>query len=209
VRVAAFMGQRMVSELLADDTTGGWLANLDAGRFEAELAPALPEALSGEAFLTRYGGTADPITTVDPDRTYAVRRCAAHPVHEQARVLRFAELLPRAADPAVAEELGALMLASHASYSACGLGSDATDRLVKLVQEVGPAGGLYGAKITGGGSGGTVAVLAREDAVPAALDVARRYGSEVRREPAVFRASSPGMAALGVLRVARDGAPRG
>lgn len=56
----------------------------------------------------------------------------------------------------------------HYSYSACGLGSDGTDRLVQLVQEVqhvkaskSAEGTLYGAKITGGGSGGTVCVIGR------------------------------------------------
>jgi L-arabinokinase len=55
---------------------------------------------------------------------------------------------------------------SHSSYGRCGLGSDGTDRLVALVQALaredaaaGEAGGLYGAKITGGGSGGNVCVL--------------------------------------------------
>nr|GFD10459.1 L-arabinokinase-like isoform X1 [Tanacetum cinerariifolium] len=56
----------------------------------------------------------------------------------------------------------------HYSYSACGLGSDGTDRLVQLVQEmqhrkpsVSGDGTLYGAKITGGGSGGTICVIGR------------------------------------------------
>lgn len=61
-----------------------------------------------------------------------------------------------------------LQLQCHYSYSACGLGSDGTDRLVELVQEMqhcklgkGEDGTLYGAKITGGGSGGTVCVIGR------------------------------------------------
>lgn len=59
-------------------------------------------------------------------------------------------------------------LQCHYSYSACGLGSDGTDRLVHLVQELQHSaasktegGTLYGAKITGGGSGGTVCVIGR------------------------------------------------
>ena len=50
---------------------------------------------------------------------------------------------------------------SHASYGRCGLGSDGTDRIVALVRDEaaaaalrGEAPALYGAKITGGGSGG-------------------------------------------------------
>ena len=50
---------------------------------------------------------------------------------------------------------------SHASYSRCGLGSHGTDRIVALVRAElaaavarGEEPALYGAKITGGGSGG-------------------------------------------------------
>lgn len=63
--------------------------------------------------------------------------------------------------------LGQLMLQSHVSYSGVGLGSPNTDLLVELVEELGPGRGLYGAKITGGGSGGTVCVLGAKDAEPA------------------------------------------
>ena len=70
-------------------------------------------------------------------------------------------------------EMGELMYGSHASYSACGLGSDGTDLLVELVRQAGPAAGLFGAKITGGGSGGTVAILGRSGAGAAVADIAR------------------------------------
>jgi len=46
---------------------------------------------------------------------------------------------------------------------------------VELVRAAGPERGLYGAKITGGGSGGTVAVLARRDAEAAVRAIAARY----------------------------------
>ena len=84
------------------------------------------------------------------------------------------------------------MDASHASYSACGLGSEGTDLLVKLVRDTGPQNGLYGAKITGGGSGGTVAVLGRADAAAAVDAIARRYTVISGRPAYVFRGSSPG-----------------
>lgn len=61
-----------------------------------------------------------------------------------------------------------LHLQCHYSYSACGLGSDGTDRLVGLVQEMqhlnsskSDGSNLFGAKITGGGSGGTVCIIGR------------------------------------------------
>ena len=44
-----------------------------------------------------------------------------------------------ACDEQTRVRLGELMYASHASYSACGLGSDGTDQLVALVREAGPS----------------------------------------------------------------------
>ncbi len=77
--------------------------------------------------------------------------------------------------------MGELMYASHESYSACGLGSSGTDRLVEMVRQAGPEAGLFGGKITGGGSGGTVAVLGRSTSGDAVAEIAqtlcRRVGS--------------------------------
>ena len=94
------------------------------------------------------------------------------------------------------------MVQSHASYSACGLGSDGTDALVELVREAGVERGLFGAKITGGGSGGTVAVLGRADAEGAVQEIAGRYAEQSGRSPHVFSGSSPGAAAFGTLSIA-------
>jgi L-arabinokinase len=97
--------------------------------------------------------------------------------------------------------LGKLMYESHASYSACGLGCHATDLLVELVKATGVDQGLYGAKITGGGSGGTVAVLGDRNAGAAVSNVADRYASLMEYEPYIFSGSSPGSAAFGHLLV--------
>ena len=78
------------------------------------------------------------------------------------------------------------MYASHASYSACGLGSDGTDHLVALVREAGPRLGLYGAKITGGGSGGTVAVLGERGAQRTVSQIADLYGRESGHGSSVY-----------------------
>ena len=90
------------------------------------------------------------------------------------------------------------MYASHASYSVCGLGSDGTDRLVELVAAAGADAGLFGAKITGGGSGGTVAILGTESAEPLVREIAARYSAETGRSAEVFAESGPGAAQLGV-----------
>lgn len=198
VRTAAFMGSRILT------VEAGW-----RGRYLADLTPAqfaaarrlLPEAISGAEFLERYGGISDTATVVHPDRRYPVRRAAEHPVCEQQRVDRFAELLRELShQPDAATELGRLMFASHESYSACGLGSNGTDRLVELVREAGSERGLFGAKITGGGSGGTVAVLGTARAESCVREIAARYAAESGRQTRVFMESGPGAAQTGVLR---------
>ena len=84
------------------------------------------------------------------------------------------------------------MYQSHASYSACGVGSDGTDRLVELTREVGPKKGLYGAKITGGGSGGTVVIMGTKDAESSIKTIVEKYASETGYQPYVFSGSSMG-----------------
>jgi L-arabinokinase len=78
------------------------------------------------------------------------------------------------------------MLAAHASYGACGLGAPETDLLVALCasERIGGAGAVAGAKITGGGSGGTVAVLCRADAEGRIAEaVARAYADQTGNKP--------------------------
>ena len=212
VRTAAFMGYRMIAaaaELPAerdgtrvridDPRWGGYLANLTSPEF-ARVRGALPEEMSGAEFLARYHGLTDTATQVRPDRRYPVRQATEHPVREHERAQRFAELLGALAhEPHAALELGRLMYESHESYGACGLGSDGTDRLVDLVAAEGPERGLFGAKITGGGSGGTVAILGTRGAEGLVRDVADRYRAETGRDTAVFTTSGPGAAETGVL----------
>ena len=93
------------------------------------------------------------------------------------------------------------MFESHASYSACGLGSTGTDLIVNLVRDSGTGKGLYGAKITGGGSGGTVAVLGKRGASQAVEDIARLYAHKTGHAPVVLSRSSPGAAVFGYLQV--------
>ena len=95
------------------------------------------------------------------------------------------------------ELMGELMYQSHESYSACGLGSRGTDLIVGLVRKEGPSQGMYGARITGGGSGGTVVVLGRKDAYPAIARIVEAYEKIVGYRPYVFSGSSDGAAKFG------------
>jgi galactokinase len=218
VRIGAFMGYRILAALAGlsvtagdrqghvqvdDPRWGGYLANVGGEafrRFERDI----PEALDGATFLARYDGTTDLVTGVDPARRYAIRTPTAHPIYEHERVTEWARLLAASSPAAAALDaarLGALMYESHASYSACGLGSDGTDRLVSLARTAGSARGVYGAKITGGGSGGTVALLADASAGDTVRAIAREYADETGRRAHIFEGTSPGAARIGAIRL--------
>ncbi len=182
-RCAAFMGHAVIldrmrqmgraagRELVADPMRG-YLANLDPEDYKNLFRPHVPESVDGRSFLDRYGPTVDPATAVDPDAVYAVQHATDHHVLEARRVRRFVGFLEQADTltgpprKLALDQAGHLMYASHLSYTNDAmLGADECDVLVQLVRERERAG-LYGAKITGGGSGGTVAVLC--DDTPAA-----------------------------------------
>jgi galactokinase len=220
VRVGAFMGYRLIAEIaglqvretstdqlaqIEDPFWRGYLANLQPSQFEQLYAAHLPERISGAEFLSRYQGTTDTVTQIAPERSYGVRVPTAHAIYEHHRVRLFAELMRDASSERRLELLGELMVQSHASYSACGLGSEGTDALVELVRQAGPANGLYGARITGGGSGGTVAVLGRSDAARSIASVADQYAEKTGHHPHRFSGSSPGSAAFGYLKLMNIG----
>lgn len=176
VRSAAFMGYSIIASHLGASThdlkhalqTGkrnhlpfrGYLCNISVDEFEL-LRNILPAKLSGKDFLEKYVSI-DPVTKINPDIVYAIRTCTEHPVYENNRVSQFRSLLNAYAQQQASEQpktltaLGNLMYAAHESYSRCGLGSDRTDEIVALAKK---SEGIYGAKITGGGQGGTVCLL--------------------------------------------------
>jgi len=195
VRIGAFMGYRIIAG--TETPWNGYLANISPEEFQREHVKHLPEEISGAEFLSWYSRTPDTITTVDPGRRYRIRQPTTHPVYEHERVKLFRRLLTEASSEERRKELGELMYQSHASYSACGLGSYGTDLIVSLVRAEGPANGLYGARITGGGSGGTVAILGRRDAHQAINRVAQRYGEATGYHPYIFQGSSSGVARFG------------
>jgi galactokinase len=218
VRVAAFMGYTIIARSLGlpseagpepgqlsirDAVFRGYLANVSVESFERDHAARLPERLSGEEFLREYGGIVDPITRVVPTSSYRVRAATAHPIYEHVRASEFRALMQGGSAHEAGARLGALMYAAHDSYGACGLGSTGTDRLVQLVRQAGPARGLFGAKITGGGSGGTVAVLGESTAGETVSALARQYARETGQSAQLFSGSSPGAAEFGVARLER------
>jgi L-arabinokinase len=180
VRCAAFMGAKLLGLAPTD-----YLCNLTPESYRA-LGITLPDSLSGAVFLEQHGPTWDRVTTVDPKQHYPVLAATEHPIFENQRVETFLKALD-AGDFALA---GKQMLAAHASYSRCGLGTKETDLLVELAME---QSGVAGAKITGGGSGGTVCILCPSDREAAiAESVAGSYEKHTGTEPRVIQGTSPG-----------------
>ena len=206
VRTGAFMGLQILRQITgtpggAEDPWHGYLANVTPHQWMA-WEQDVPRRQRGSEFLEAYGGTADPVTQVEADRDYAVHAPTQHPILEHQRHRIFAELLATEATPRRNELLGELMFQTHASYSLCGLGSDGTDRLAAAVDtKAAREAGLYGAKITGGGSGGTVAILGDATAAQQVQEIAQVYGRDSGHEPFIFTGSSPGAAQFGAVRL--------
>jgi galactokinase len=221
-RCAAFMGHAMilakmremgqaVGRTLEGDPMNGYLANLDPDDYKRFFRPYLPEQMPGQEFLARYGSTIDRATKVDPSASYHVQRATDHHVLEAKRVRGFVSFLEGAqAPPENSEErnnllnkAGHLMYASHMSYTNDALlGADECDLLVQMVREREFAG-LYGAKITGGGGGGTVAVLCDvgPEADAAIAAIMAEYQRRTGNQPRAFLASSPGAWQVGTATV--------
>lgn len=197
-------------ELLENEASLDYLCNLSPHRYEALYTSMLPESILGETFVEKYADHNDPVTIIDHKRTYGVRASARHPIYENFRVKAFKALLTSSSSDEQLTALGELLYQCHYSYSACGLGSDGTDRLVRLVHEMQPSrlakhddGTLYGAKITGGGSGGTVCVVGRNclRSSQQILEIQQRYKNATGYLPFVFEGSSPGAGTFGYLKV--------
>lgn len=219
-RVGAFMGLKVIQLESGGKLLDNYLCNMSPDEFLA-YRELIPESLTGTEYHELYGRLPDPITRVDPSEIYYPRACAEHPITENERAKHLFALLQiavirqeetiavhgtAALDEPVLIEAGRLMYAAHASYSErLDLGSPETDMLVELVRERGPERGLYGAKITGGGSGGTVAVLCLDgpEAEEALREVCAGYTERTGITPQTFVGSSPGAVAFGARLIPR------
>lgn len=211
-RAAAFMGYKMICDRegiavrrdtsgqiarFTDDRWNGYLANLSPSMFRSRFESWLPEQMTGAQYMAEGQIHVDPFTQMRPEVIYRVRACTRYSVEENLRVRTFAEL---ARGGTGYEEMGELLYQAHGAYTECGLGCRETDQIVELVRERGSANGLFGAKITGGGAGGAVAVLGLKTARSSFDKVVEQY-AEIRggEMPYVFEGSSMGADRFGVL----------
>jgi L-arabinokinase len=221
-RAAAFVGYRMICEWeglpITFDETGriprcidprwnGYLSNISASLFRSRYESRLPEVLGGDALIAAGKLHPDPFTLIRAGAPYPVRACTRYAIEEQQRIEMFVELV-RGLSHRPTETgfrlLGDLMFQSHWSYTECGLGCEATDRIIELVrEELGP-GKLLGAKITGGGAGGTVAVLGARGARASFDRVVQRYAEQQGAMPYVFEGSSIGADRFGIQAIGAE-----
>lgn len=193
-RCGAFMGKRIVEELRGRSLNH--LSEVPVPEF-LQIALRLPNTLTGHEFVTRYGSHDDALTMLPSldctqaaerealNRNYPVKAATSFPIEESDRVqlatrfLREIENLD-SRDRRRYELLklvGGLLLQSHEGYTRMGLGSPETDQMVAAIMEFGPDKGIYGARISGGGSGGTVVVLLEETALPRLESLRTKLGT--------------------------------
>jgi L-arabinokinase len=146
------------------------------------------------------------VTTIQPDATYRVVGPTRHPIGENERVLKFIEALKAAkagAEPALVTA-GEMMYGAHESYrDNCRLSVPEVNFLVESVHKRGSESGLYGAKITGGGTGGTVAVFGKNEALREHIpQIAVEFSRRVGVMPDIFEGMSPGAIEFGAKRYA-------
>jgi L-arabinokinase len=207
VRIGAFMGKRIINRIRARNGKNPieYLTELTVDSFERNYRDPLPETMIGSEFLAEYKSHGDPITEIQPDANYRILGPTLHPVHENQRVLEFIDHLKAASDEDNEDALiaaGECMCGSHYSYrDNCLLSVPEVDFLVEAVRARGPQQGLYGAKITGGGSGGTVAVFGDKEALAREIPaISREYKRLTGLDAEIFDGTSPGAIEFGSFR---------
>ena len=208
VRVGAFMGKKIINELRAKTGRAplNYLTEISSAEFQNEYEKEIPETILGSDFLAKYKTHDDPVTTIQPDAIYRVVGPTRHPIGENERVLKFITALQaaKAGDEKALVTAGELMYGAHESYrDNCKLSVPDVNFLVEAVQKRGAKAGLYGAKITGGGTGGTVAVFGKIAALKEHIpQIAVEFSRRVGVTPDIFEGTSPGAIEFGAKRYA-------
>ncbi len=205
-RIGAFMGRKIINDLRvkAGKAALTHLTELTVKEFRAAYEQILPAEILGSEFRERHKTHEDPVTKISPDATYRVAGPTRHPIEENERVLKFMDALRAAncGDNAALVTAGECMFGAHDSYNNnCQLSTEEVDFLVDSVRERGVKAGLYGAKITGGGTGGTVAVFGKLTALAKHIpEIAREYSRRIGVMPDIFEGTSPGAMEFGARR---------
>ena len=201
VRTAAFMGYSIIAQKMGvskekihelsnnESPFNGFLSNISPSMYESNFARSLI-SMYGKDFIHDFGGVTDKLSTIKLDVFYNINACTQHPIYENLRVNTFLELLKNLSNQnhsTLLPIMGELMFQSHESYNKCGLGNEMTDKIVNMARSEGFESGIYGAKITGGGSGGTVCLMVYgEHGLNSAKNLFAEYQRQTNQVDLVF-----------------------
>jgi L-arabinokinase len=207
-RAAAFIGYKLICQREGIDVVpevseiprwtdlrwNGYLSNLAPSEFRSKYEGWLPESLSGKEVMERIGEHVDPFTNIQLEMEYPIRAAVRYATEENLRVQMVSTLLQSDLSHSAIRLIGEILCQSHVAYTECGLGSEDCDELVSRALKA----GFAGAKMTGGGAGGVVAVLGTPDDQRAVYRVAQEYAAERNAMPHIFEGSSRGVDACGI-----------
>src|SRR5271170_3051579 len=196
LRIAGAMGLRIIQTIYRDlgqqhTPLHGYLGSLSPGVYRRYFCTLLPRRLRGSDFLRSYGVLAPTYEEIDPENIYRVRAAADHLMSEHEHAENFLQAMEEISEPSegaltrsqrelILRRAGRLLLASQHSYRLrLGLSCPQVDWLIQQFIAAGPETGIYGARISECGGGGTVVLLM--DNSPQATDSLLKVISEYPR----------------------------
>jgi galactokinase len=194
LRLAGAMGLRIIETIYRDlgqqyTPLHGYLGNVRPGVYRRYFRTLLPRRLRGSDFLRTFGVLAPAAGQIDPEHIYRVRAAVDHLMSEHEHAENFLQAMEELCEPPggaltrsqrglILRRAGRLMLASQHSYRLrLGLSCPEADWLIQKFMEIGSENGIYGARISECGGGGTVVVLMENSsqATDALLGVISEY----------------------------------
>jgi L-arabinokinase len=151
----------------------------------------LPVSVLGKDFVSQYGNVDDHLSIIKPELYYPVRAAFNFPVNENSRTQLMSSLLSSLpllsntsnksstnalSRDAILSQMGELLYQSHRDYTAMGLGCSETDKIIDILQSL-RCKGVYGGRVSGGGSGGTVVILCEKSAVETVRAECKKFPS--------------------------------
>jgi galactokinase len=213
LRIAGALGLRIIDTIYKDlgqthTPLHGYLANTSPLLYRQYFRTLLPKRLRGQDFTRTYGPLPENTGPLDPAKLYRVRAAVDHQIAEHEHAEQFLQAMEELDDmpgwgdrqeeverQRTLQRAGRLALASHHSYRLrLELSCREADWLVDHLMEYGPDRGIYGARITGRGGGGTVMALVDrgQTATDAILDVMQAYAREMSLHLGISEAGASG-----------------
>ncbi len=211
--ITGAMGAKIIETIYRDlgrrhNPVHGYLGNVSPELYRRYFRSMLPRRVRGADFLRTYGLLDLPADEIVPEKLYAIRTTLDHLISEYEHAEHFLQAMEELSEssddmisPAqrrlIMQRAGRLLLASHHSYRLrLQLSCPQADWLIDQLTGAGVASGAYGARITDGGGGGTIAILmdSSDRATDKLLALMSRYKQEMGMEVDVRQAGGAGSA---------------